>query len=115
LSTCTINVKSVYHKARLLKNVTNWNINFKGTGTMEKSSIKTELHHQRSYLIICGSGIFKEYSDQLWFLSIQWFWRRFSKTSNFSTNQKQQQTSLISGKVTTLFVQILGLWYLRRR
>lgn len=75
------------HKARLLKNVTNWNSNFEGTGTMEKSIIKTDVyqlspeklsHHLLDSITIMdlfksGSGIFKEYSDQLWFHSIKWF------------------------------------------
>lgn len=41
----------------------------------------------------------KVYWDQIWFHSIQWFWRRFSKRSYYSTNQKLWQPSWIWDKV----------------
>ena len=42
-----------------------------------------------------GRGPTKNYLDQIWSHSMQWFWRKiwFSKIYNFSTNQKPWQSS----------------------
>jgi len=46
-----------------------------------------------------GRGPFKDYLDQIWLHSILWFWRRFSKISNLSSNKKPWKPFWLWSKV----------------